>query len=46
MIYHLNFESSREVSPFIAIDRISGRHFIYNNDDTIMVFSHEPIKKS
>ncbi|KAL4454535.1 hypothetical protein ABPG74_021740 [Tetrahymena malaccensis] len=42
-LYHLNFETSRDPCPFIAIDRIQGRHFIYNNDDKIMVFSHEPI---
>ncbi|KAL4499354.1 hypothetical protein ABPG72_006940 [Tetrahymena utriculariae] len=42
-LYHLNFETNRDPCPFIAIDRIQGRHFIYNNDDKIMVFSHEPI---
>ena len=43
MLYHLKFDEKREICPFIAFDKFYGRHFIYNNDDKIMVFSHEPI---
>jgi hypothetical protein len=43
ILYHLKFEETREICPFLAFDKISGRHFIYNNDDKIMVFSFTPI---
>lgn len=39
-LYHLNLESTKEPSPYIAMDSRTGRHFVYDNDDRIMVFSH------
>ena len=44
-IFHLNYEFLIKPSPFIAIDPLTGRHFIYNNDDKVLVFSHKPISK-
>ncbi len=42
-LFHINYDFQQQPSPFIAIDPISGRHFIYNNDDKILIFSHNPI---
>ncbi len=44
-LYHLNYEFLTKPSQFIAIDPIYGRHFIYNNDDKILIFSHNPVQK-
>ena len=41
--YMLNYEFEIPPSPFIAMDRVSGRFFIYNNRDKILVFSKEPV---
>ena len=45
-LFHLSYDFHIQPSPFIAIDPITGRHFIYNNDDKILVFSHKPILKT
>jgi hypothetical protein len=41
--YYLSYDFVNEPSPFIATDPITGRHFIYDNNDQILVFSHNPI---